>query len=415
MTPSRRPFYALAIAEIFSISGTRLSMVAIPWLVLTTTNDPFLTGVVVFAEMLPYVIAKGLGGPFIDRFGARTISVLGDLASAAAIALVPLLHLFDALSIPALLPIVVIMGAMRGPAESAKMALVPAVAESASVPLERVTGVAGTIERLGSTIGTASAGGLVALTGPTTALGFNVLTLALSAITLALGISRAVSVKTEDEVEPPAGYWRELLTGWNFLRRDTVLVGIVVMLAITNFIDQGNFSVLMPVWAKSTDQGAAVLGLVFACFSGFSALGALLATGFAERMPRLLVFSGAFLITGLPRFVVFMLDVPLAAVLVTVATAGFASGFLNPILSAVIFERIPKHLTGRVSSLVTALCFTLMPFGGLAAGAVTAQFGLVPALAVAGTIYLAATMMPLTLKSFRAFAERPERPLAHPG
>lgn len=415
MTPSRRSFYALAIAEIFSLSGTRLSMVAIPWLVLTTTNDPFLTGVVVFAEMLPYVIAKALGGPFIDRLGARTISIAGDLGSVVAVALVPLLHMFDALSIYALLPIVFVMGTMRGPAEAAKMTLVPAVAQTAGLPLERVTGVTGTIERLASTIGAAAAGGLVALVGPASALGFNVVMLGASALVLALGVTKTISAKTEDDGADATGYWQELVSGWNFLRNDRVLVGIVFVVAITNFADQANVSVLMPVWTQTQGHGAAVLGLLFAAFSGFSVLGSVLATGLGERMPRLVVFATAFLITGFPRFFVLMLDVPLVAVLATIAIAGFAAGFLNPILSAVIFERIPKPLVGRVSALVTALGITLMPLGGLAAGAVVSAFGLNAALALAGVIYLAATMMPLTLKSFRAFAHRPERHMAEPG
>ena len=52
----RRDFFALAVAQTFSISGTRLSLIAIPWLVLTVTGDPVLTGLVVFAEMAPYVL-----------------------------------------------------------------------------------------------------------------------------------------------------------------------------------------------------------------------------------------------------------------------------------------------------------------------------------------------------------------------
>lgn len=415
MTRSRRPFFALAMAEIFSLSGTRLSMVAIPWLVLTTTSDAFLTGVVVFAEMLPYVIAKAMGGPFIDRLGARTISIAGDLGSVVAVALVPVLHMFDALSITALLPIVFVMGAMRGPAEAAKMALVPAVAESAGLPLERVTGVTGTIERLASTIGAAAAGALVALLGPASALAFNVVTLGAAALVMLVGIDRSISAKTEDAENNPEGYWRQWAVGWNFLRRDSVLVGIVFMVAITNFVDQANVSVLMPVWAQITGQGAAVLGLLFATFSGFSVLGSVLATGLAERLPRLVVFATAFLITGFPRFLVLMLDVPLFAVLATIATAGFAAGFLNPILSAVIFERIPKPLVGRVNSLVTALCFTLMPIGGLAAGAMISAFGPNVTLATAAAIYFAVTMLPLTLKSFRAFAVRPEPQTNQPG
>lgn len=402
-----RAFLALAIAEVFSLSGTRLSMIAIPWLVLTTTGDPFLTGAVAFAEMLPYVAAKALGGPFIDRMGARTISILGDFASMVTVALVPVLYLTGNLSIYVLLPLVAVMGALRGPAESAKHAMVPAVAAAGNLPLERVTGVTGTIERLASTIGAAMAGGLVAAVGPALALGVNVLTLGASAMVLLLGTSAKFNARSEQDFSTAESYAQELRTGWRFLKGDAVLVGIVVMVAITNFVDQANFSVLMPVWAESTGEGATILGMVLACFSGFSVLGAAIATGMAEKMPRLVVYTTAFLIAGLPRFLIFTLDVPTAAILSVVAVAGFSAGFLNPILSAVIFERIPKPLVGRVSSLVTALCYTLMPLGGLAAGALVTAFGLNAALLAAGLIYLGATMLPLTLKSFRALAERP--------
>ena len=57
---------------------------------------------------------------------------------------------------------------------------------------------------------------------------------------------------------------------------------------------------------------------------------------------------------------------------------GFASGFLNPILGAVIYERIPTPLMGRVTSLNTALCWSLMPFGGLLGGVLVQAIGLSP-------------------------------------
>ena len=114
------------------------------------------------------------------------------------------------------------------------------------------------------------------------------------------------------------------------------------------------------------------------------------------------------MLAGMPRFVIFAIDAPLAAILATLAVGGFASGFLNPILQAVIFERIPKPLVGRVSALTFALCWTLMPFGGLAGGAIISGIGLGPALWLTGLAYFAATLLPLALRSFRAFGSRPD-------
>src|SRR6218665_1944041 len=120
---SHRAFVSLAVATVLSTSGTRFSAIAIPWLVLTTTGSPVLTGLTGFAEMLPYVLAKALGGPLIDRLGARRIASPSDLAWMAAIALIPLLHLAGLLSMATILPLVAVLGVTRGPADGAKYAM----------------------------------------------------------------------------------------------------------------------------------------------------------------------------------------------------------------------------------------------------------------------------------------------------
>lgn len=89
-------------------------------------------------------------------------------------------------------------------------------------------------------------------------------------------------------------------------------------------------------------------------------------------------------------------------VLGVLVVAGVASGVLNPILSAVQFERIPGPLVGRVSSLITAGAWSLLPFGGLLGGVLTTRTGLGPAMLVLGVTYLVVTLAPLFLPAFRA-------------
>ena len=399
----KRGFVALATAQVFSLSGTRLSMIAIPWLVLTLTGDAILTGVVAFAEMAPYVAAKALGGPLIDRLGARRISMLGDLGSLVAIGMVPLFDLAGLLAVPALIPLVVLLGALRGPADAAKHAMVPAVARAGGLSLERTTGLMGTIDRLAGMVGAGVAGALVAALGAAPALGFTALTFGLSAATVAFGLASMPHPVTETEV-PAASYGQQLREGFDFLRGDALLVAIAVMIAMTNLLDQAYGVVLIPVWASQSGQGVAVLGLVFATFSGFSVLGSILAAAFGEKLPRLPVYVGAFLVIGLPRYAVFAFDVPLMGVLAMLAVGGFSSGFINPIVSAVILERIPERLIGRVSSLVTASAWALMPFGGILGGALIAGVGLDATLLAFGVVYMAITLAPLGLKSFRGFS-----------
>jgi MFS family permease len=68
---NRKALPGLLTAEAISITGSRMSLVALPWLVLSTTGSPTLTGVVAAIETTPYVASGALGAPLIDRFGAR--------------------------------------------------------------------------------------------------------------------------------------------------------------------------------------------------------------------------------------------------------------------------------------------------------------------------------------------------------
>ncbi|QND13489.1 MFS transporter [Rhizobium leguminosarum bv. trifolii] len=402
------PFLALAAAETLSLSGTRLSTIAIPWLVLSTTGSPVLTGLAAMMEMLPYVAAKALSGPLIDRLGPKRIAVVCDTASVAVVMLVPLLDWLGLLDMPLLLPVVFAMGVLRGPSDAAKQAMVPDIAELAAVPLERVTGLVGAIERLASTAGAAGAGALIGLIGPGQALVVNAVTFAAAALIVGVGIPglrRASEPRGLPEARSGgmSSYLGDLREGWRFLRGDAVLVSIVIMVATTNLLDQAYHAVLLPVWTQSSGHGPELLGAMFSAFTGASIAGAAIAAAIGERMPRLMVYTVAFLLTGFPRFLVIALDAPLPLIFLTLAIAGFASGFLNPILSAVIFERIPKPLTGRVTAMNAALCFALIPFGGLVGGALISTIGLAAALSLTGLAYLAATLFPLALKSFRGF------------
>ncbi|WP_437499141.1 MFS transporter [Sorangium sp. So ce1099] len=417
--PDRRPLYGWLAAEALSLTGTRVSMIALPLFVLETTGSATRTGLVALAETLPLVLCKVLGGPLIDRVGARQVAVRCDLASVLVVASVPLLYGAGVLGFPLFLALVAVAGALRGPGDAAKQALMPALAASTGVPMERATGLASTVERTASMLGAGAAGLLVAGVGAARALYIDALSFALSALVLAWATRQMPSTGSTDPrgvatggapaAEPlgPLGYLAQLREGWDFLRGDRVLLGIAVMVALTNLLDISYATVLMPVWSVESGSGARALGLVFAVFSGASALGALTAAAWASRLPRYRTYLIAFLVCGAPRFVVMALDAPLVAILGVAAAGGLAAGFINPVLGAVIFERIPEPLVGRVSSLTTALSFALMPFGGLVGGLLISAGGLSSAMVVCGAAYLLVTMVPAVDPRWREMDGRP--------
>ena len=396
---ARRAFAALALATILSTSGTRLSAIAIPWLVLTTTGSPVLTGLVGFAEMLPYVVAKALAGPLIDRIGARRIAVWCDCMSMLTVTLVPLLFWLDLLPFWVLLPVVALIGVLRAPSDAAKQALVPAVAALGDLPLERVTGVMGASDRLAGTLGAAGAGVLIALLGPAPALLVNALAFALSALVLALGAPAPVTAAARRD--PSSRYHTELAAGWAVLRSDPVLRGLVVMIAVTNLFDQAYAIVLLPVWVRTAGLDVTWIGIFLATFSGASIAGAAIAAAIGHRLPRMAVYTIGFLFAGPLPMSAFAINAPIPFIIIVLIVSGFSAGFLNPIIGAILFERIPAQLVGRVIALFGALAWSLMPFGGIYGGVLIDNLGIAIALGTTGMLYLLVTLAPLGVPSFR--------------
>ena len=355
------------------------------------------------------MVFKVLGGPLIDRLGARRISIACDLASVVVVASIPLLHDAGLLSFGGFLALVAAAGALRGPGDAAKHSLVPALVTAAGVSTERVTGLSATVERTASLLGAGLGGLLIAAVGPADALlidaaSFGVAALVLAWATAGLTTGTGEAGGSSDDTS----YAVQLRQGWTFLRGDRVLLGITVMVSLTNLLDAAWASVLMPVWSLEPGRGAAALGLLFGLFSGMSALGALCAATWGERLPRYRIYLGAFLLTSLPRFLVLAFDTPLPGVLAVFAIGGFASGFINPILGAVIYERIPSALMGRVTSLSTAMCWSLMPLGGLLGGVLVDAIDLSPAMVAVGLAYLAVTMLPAIDPRWRELDRRPD-------
>ncbi|MER7705391.1 MFS transporter [Kitasatospora sp. NPDC097605] len=393
-----RPMVGVLTAMAISLTGTRVSAIALPWFVLATTGSATMTGVVAFAELAPYVLVKALAGPVIDRIGPRVVSWSTDAVSAVAAGLVPLLHGLGLLPFWLLVVMVAVIGAARGPGDLAKEVMVPEAAERGRIPLERATGLSGVTERLATTIGPAVGGGLVALLGPMAGLTANAIAFALGSVVIAValpgGTGRAAALPPSAAGEErPAGYWQLFREGFAFLRGEPLLLTIIVMIAVTNLLDAAFLTVLVPVWARESGGGPAAIGLTGTVWGVAAVVGSLIAAAVAHRLPRRTVFFAGFLLCGAPRFVVLALDVPMSVVVVVFVLSGFGAGFINPILGAVLFERVPRHLLGRVNALGDSLAWAGIPLGGLLAGAAVTMSGLIPVLLACGGLYLVATTL----------------------
>lgn len=387
----RRALLGLLAAQAVSITGTRMSMVALPWFVLVTTGSPLRTGLVAFAEMLPYVVVAMVAAPVTDRVGARRTSVTCDVASTVVVASIPLLYASEQLSFPALLALVAVTGALRGPGDNAKHVVLPAAAERAGMPMERAVALYDGVNRTAGLVGAPLAGALIGIYGAAEVLAVDAATFAVAAGLLAATVPRgAVTRPAEDDGLP---YLRRMLAGLALLGRDRLLGAIGLMLLVTNLLDQ-SFALLVTVWARDEGHGAAGVGLTYGVFGLGATVGTVVMVVVGPRLPRRVTFLVCFLVAGAPRFIAMAAGVPLGAVLAVAVVGGLAAGALNPILSAVELERMPEHLRARGYAALTALAFAGMPLGGLFGGWLASSYSGSAALAVCGGLYLLATLAP---------------------
>jgi len=364
-----------------------MTTVAIPWFVLQTTGSATKTGLSGFFSILPVILAGFLGGTLVDRLGFKKTSILADLASGITVALIPLLHFTIGLAFWELM-VLVFMGALfDSPGGTARNALVPDLAEQAGIPIERAASLTHIIERSSRLAGAPLAGVLISTIGTANVLWVDAVSFFFSAALVATVIrSNAIpsgTVKKE--------YSEDLAEGLRFLFREKLMLAIMIMVMVTNFMDAAFAGVILPVYVKEVYGSPLGLGFLFGASGAGAVVGALVYSAIGHRLPRHATFVSMFVLTSL-RFWVFILYPPLSTVILVTFLTSIGAGPLNPIISAVEYERIPAKLRGRVLGAIQAGAWAAMPMGMLLGGILTDQFGLQSNLIGLGCLYLITTL-----------------------
>jgi MFS family permease len=424
--PRRTPFAALLISCVVSVTGTTMSAIAVPWLVLTTTGSATRMGVVGFAQMAAYVTAQFLAGPVVDRMGLRRSFVVGNGIAALAVGAIPVLHAAGQLNFAVLVALVTVGGGVRGAADCANTALVPATAEVGGIALERAAGLNTSANRTAQLLGMSLAGVVVTVAGPASAIAVDAASFGVAALLVAVWVrlpekSEAVAGTAESgfAAEPAAEsaaestgsvlrrYFRDLGAGLAFVRADRLLLGIIAMVGVTNLLDQGLSEVITPVWVKQEFGTPSALAVLGAVGGGAALAGNLLGSWLGPKLPRHGVYSVGFLVGGAPRFLILAAATTLPPVVSVVVVSEVFAGSLNSVLGATAMERIPEHLRARVLGVVRASAWIGIPFGALIAGYVVAGVGVGPAAVAFGLVYLVTTLAPFVFPVWRQM-RRPE-------
>ncbi|GAA1614557.1 MFS transporter [Catellatospora bangladeshensis] len=383
---------AVLTAETVSQVGTKMTFVALPWLVLADTGSPTMMGLVAAAEMVPYVAAGVLGAPWIDRLGAWRTTVDTDLLS--ALALVGIVLGYRDLGCGALLVLVAVAGGLRGLSDRSRAVLLRPMIELAGADTTRVTAVYDGIGRLTTLIGAPVGGLLIAWTDPLTVMGVDAITFAVSGLLVAALVRLPGSLPASSPA-PPESYLESLRGGFGYLRHDRLILGVLVMLFVSNLATQAHQVVFVPLWVSRQLGTPAGLGVVFGSFALGAVVGNLAFTAMAKRLPRYLTLTAGYLVGGAPRLLVLAFTDDLPTVVAVLFLSGVGLAAVNPIIGAVLYQRVPVAYQARVFGLAAAFAYAGLPVGSLLGGWLAQSAGLTAGLLVCGLLLLAATLSPV--------------------
>lgn len=392
---SHPAFRWLLAARTTSILGNAVAPIALAFAVLDLTGSAADLGLVVAARSIANVAVLLFGGVIADRLPRDVVLVGTSIAAAVTQAVVAALVITGSATIPSLMVMSVLNGAVAAVSLPAAAALVPE-----TVPANLIR-PANALLRLGlnggSIVGASAGAGLVALVGPGWGLAIDAAGFALAGALFSRLRLPAITRLTAEKGSRPSVI-DDLREGWEeFTSRSWVWI-VVAQFSVLNAAFVGATTVLGPIVADMS-FGRAAWGLVVAAQTVGLAAGAVIALQWRPRR-GLAVGVGLMAVTA----------VPVATLGVAPAIPALLAAFLLGGIALEIFaiswdqslqSHIPRTALARVYSYDMVGSFIAIPLGEILVGPAAHAFGTRATLIVCASIIVLATAVAISTPSVR--------------
>jgi MFS family permease len=370
----------------------QMTWLAIPWFVLTTTGSPARMGIVAAAEIAPAAVLGIVSGSFVARFGARMTMLFSDAVRTVLVALIPTLHVLDALSFGVLIVIVLVLGVFLTPYAGAQRVIIPElVGEDPKRVGEAMSLFNGAMSAAGL-LGPPIAGILIGTVGATAVLYVDAATYLVAFVLIGGFVPRLAPV-------PEAPEDRGLLTGVRFILRDRLLRAWTLGISGINFAWSAMAIALPVLVLERYGERPEILGWTFGAFGLGAVTGAALSYRLMSRVEHKLLGG----IAGLAQVAflwIFVVETPVAVLVGASLLAGIAMPILNSAVMTERTTRTPPALRPKVNTVAVTGAVLLSPLGALLAGPALEAFPLETVL-VATMLAMTASMLLIAVWGFR--------------
>jgi MFS family permease len=390
-------FRWLLAARTIATLGNAAAPIALAFAVLDLTGSAVDLGIVVASRSIANVAVLLFGGVIADRLPKHVLLFGASLAAAATQAGVAALVLTGSATIPLLVVLSILNGAVAAVSFPASAAIVPQ-----TVPVAELR-PANALLRLslngGAIVGASLGALLIAVVGPGWGLALNAATFALAGVFFVFVRSTHTLPAGQDAAQAaPANVLRELREGWlEFSGRTWVWV-VVAQFALVNAAFVGAIAVLGPLVADET-FGRAGWGLIIAAETVGLAVGALVALRWRPRH-ALGIGVALVIVTALP--IAGLAIVPLVPVLIVAFfIGGMAIEQFSVAWDQSLQQNIPQEKLARVYSYDAVGSFVAIPVGEILVGPLAHVFGTTAVLLGCAAVIVVASLAAVSVRSVR--------------
>lgn len=421
-----RSFRLLAGGQFASTIGDYCYAVALPWLVLSNHGSTILLGIVLACYGVPRTALIPVGGMLADKFGPRTLMLFADALRCVLVGVLTFLAARHTASLVTLGPTAALIGGGEGLFLPASFTIMPSLLDDSR--LAAGNALSSTAVQVGSLIGPAIGGALVAVTGASTAaFGIDAVSFAVSGVSLALIPRRAaagsMAASSADAADGMARQAASAATGPDglaaepaskpqgvlaYIRQARAIQVIMVVAIAANLANGGLLDVALPALAHA-HWGAGGYGALLACMAAGAVIGTLIAARTGGLRNPGMVASVAFITeAGAISLVPYVGGEAGAAA--ALLFLGVCNGLGNVLFYTLAQRQIPSAILGRVLSVIMLCSYGTFPLSAAVAGVLVRHVGTTPFFPIAGIFLVVAILGGNTVREFRDFGH-----LAEPG
>jgi predicted MFS family arabinose efflux permease len=361
-------FRLLLIDRLLAPFSVGFSMVGVSFAVLNVTGSTADLSYVLAAQVAPMLVFTLVSGVFADRLRPQWVIIAGNIAVIAGEGTFGVLMLTGHPALWAMICLEALNGVGGALFYPASQALLPQIVPDTL--LQEGSSISRLAMNTGQMLGAASAGLVVAATGPGVALTLCAIGMT-GTIPLMLALKGSASLNRAATVS--AGMLTELRDGWTEFRNHTWLWATVIQYGVVMMAFNGAFLVLGPVVARAHLGGPAAWGAITAADALGLIAGGIVSLRYTPRKPMLFVVASGAAIAASPLALALVLPLPV------ICLVAFGLGTLIEVMmvqwTVEMATRIPADKLARVSSYDALGSMSAMPIGALLAGPLAAAIG----------------------------------------